>query len=81
MGSASHRLTPTATGYADVRMYGEVAEHLGNTPAIRGKSYVDPRLVDLFEDGVTIAPTLAELGSGDLTRDRVRRAVRVVRHV
>jgi DNA topoisomerase IB len=33
----------------------EVAEFLGNTPAIARSSYVDPRVLDLYEDGVTIA--------------------------
>ena len=32
----------------------EVAEYLGNTPAIARNSYVDPRVIDLYEDGVTI---------------------------
>ena len=36
----------------------EVSEYLGNTPAIARASYVDPRVVDLYEDGVTIAHAL-----------------------
>jgi len=32
----------------------EVASYLGNTPAIARSSYVDPRVIDLYEDGVTI---------------------------
>ena len=32
----------------------EVADYLGNTPAIAKSSYVDPRVLDLYEDGVTI---------------------------
>jgi DNA topoisomerase IB len=32
----------------------EVSEYLGNTPAIAKSSYVDPRVVDLYEDGTTI---------------------------
>ena len=32
------------------------AEVLGNTPAIAKKSYVDPRIIDLFSAGETIAP-------------------------
>ncbi|WP_309126239.1 DNA topoisomerase IB [Kocuria sp.] len=32
----------------------EVAEHLGNTPAIARSSYVDPRVIDRFMDGETI---------------------------
>ena len=39
----------------------QVATYLGNTPAVARKSYVDPRLVDLFADGVTISPALADL--------------------
>ena len=36
----------------------DVAEYLGNTPRIARGSYVDPRVIDLFERGITIAPTL-----------------------
>jgi DNA topoisomerase I len=32
----------------------EVSQYLGNTPAIARSSYVDPRVVDLYEDGITI---------------------------
>lgn len=32
----------------------EVAEHLGNTAAVARKSYVDPRLVEAFENGEVI---------------------------
>lgn len=32
-----------------------VAEALGNTPAVCRSSYIDPRLLDRFRDGVTIA--------------------------
>jgi DNA topoisomerase IB len=35
-------------------VYDEVADMLGNTPAVARASYVDPRVVDLFEDGTTI---------------------------
>jgi DNA topoisomerase IB len=33
----------------------EVSDFLGNTPAIARSSYVDPRIIDHYEDGVTIA--------------------------
>jgi DNA topoisomerase IB len=33
----------------------EVAEFLGNTPALAKSSYVDPRVVDAYEEGRTIA--------------------------
>jgi DNA topoisomerase-1 len=32
----------------------EVADYLGNTPTIARGSYIDPRVIDLYEDGVTI---------------------------
>ena len=35
----------------------EVAEFLGNTPALARSSYVDPRVVDAYEEGRTIAAT------------------------
>lgn len=46
----------------------EVAESLGNTPAVARKSYVDPRVVRLFHEGRLIRPK-----SGD--REVVERAV------
>jgi DNA topoisomerase IB len=33
----------------------EVADYLGNTPTLARSSYVDPRVVDLYEEGRTIA--------------------------
>jgi DNA topoisomerase IB len=56
----------------------QVAEYLGNTPAVARKSYVDPRVVDLFQDGVTIPPTLASTDddlSDGTTHGRIERAV------
>jgi DNA topoisomerase IB len=54
----------------------DVAEYLGNTPRIARASYVDPRVIDLFDSGVTIASTLRR---GTMTeeadRERVERAV------
>jgi DNA topoisomerase I len=38
------------------RVMREVAEELGNTPAVAKASYVDPRIVDLYHDGVTVSP-------------------------
>ncbi len=32
----------------------EVAEYLGNTPTIARSSYIDPRVIDLYENGTTI---------------------------
>ena len=38
----------------------DVADFLGNTPAVARSGYVDPRLLDLFEDGTTIESTIAQ---------------------
>lgn len=48
---------------AVARAYREVAGYLGNTPAVCRKSYVDPRVVDWFDAGVTIVGALEKLGS------------------
>ncbi len=49
----------------------DVAEALGNTPAVCRASYIDPRVIERFLNGETI-----ELPRGrDLTDDRVRAAV------
>jgi DNA topoisomerase I len=32
----------------------EVADYLGNTPAVARRAYIDPRVVDRFKDGATI---------------------------
>jgi DNA topoisomerase-1 len=56
----------------------EVSKYLGNTPAVARKSYVDPRVVDLFHEGVTIPPALAatnrDLHDGK-THGKIERAV------
>jgi DNA topoisomerase-1 len=56
----------------------QVAEYLGNTPTVARSSYVDPRVIDLFADGVTISPRLAssddDLSDGS-THGKVERAV------
>jgi DNA topoisomerase-1 len=54
--------SPTARKRAVLRVVREVAEYLGNTPAVARASYIDPRVIDLYDDGVTIAPVLHRLG-------------------
>ena len=51
-----------------------VAAYLGNTPAVCRASYVDPRVIDLYLDGTTIAPTVAALARGPNLEDRRTRA-------
>jgi DNA topoisomerase IB len=52
------------------------SELLGNTPTVCRSSYVNPRVIDLYESDVTIAPALANLPEDeDAARDQVDRAV------
>jgi DNA topoisomerase IB len=70
--------TVTARRRAVTAAMRQVAEYLGNTPAVARKSYVDPRLVDLFNDGVTISPALASTDddlSDGTTHGAIERAV------
>jgi DNA topoisomerase IB len=62
------------------RVVREVADFLGNTPAVARASYVDPRVVDLFHDGVTVSGTLRDTSGGLVLGDpashrRLERAV------
>jgi DNA topoisomerase I len=47
---------------AKTRAIKEVAHHLGNTPAVARGSYIDPRVFDRFDGGLTIAGVLPQLG-------------------
>jgi DNA topoisomerase-1 len=48
---------------AVTRVVKEVSEQLGNTPAVCRSSYIDPRIIDLYEAGQTIRDDLEELGA------------------
>lgn len=65
---------------AIARVIREVASYLGNTPAVARASYIDPRVIDLYRNGITIRSVLGDLGKnihfGDLaTRGPAERAV------
>ncbi|MEV4788289.1 DNA topoisomerase IB [Streptomyces tuirus] len=49
---------------AIARAVREVAGYLGNTPAVCRASYINPRVIELFEEGVTVAAALPHLGDG-----------------
>jgi DNA topoisomerase-1 len=57
-----HAESPTARKRAVTRVVKEVADKLGNTPAVCRSSYIDPRIIDLYDHGVTIAKDLEALG-------------------
>ncbi|MER7397849.1 DNA topoisomerase IB [Streptomyces sp. NPDC000151] len=52
----------TARRRAIARAVREVADYLGNTPAVCRASYINPRIVELYEEGITVAPALPHLG-------------------
>ncbi len=59
---------------AIARAVKEVAYYLNNTPAVCRASYIDPRVIDRFEDGIVIAsdlePEQAEVAVLDLLREQ-----------
>jgi DNA topoisomerase-1 len=76
---SEHRPSRTARERAVGNAIKTVAAYLGNTPAVCRASYVDPRVIDRFHAGVTIADTLGnveQLGGShdgpDLADARVR---------
>jgi len=50
----------------------EVAEKLGNTPAVARASYIDPRVFDRFDAGYTVGPALEALGEQDLSTPAIQ---------
>ena len=52
----------TARKRAITRAVKEVAHYLGNTPAVCRASYIDPRIFDRFDAGLTIGGVLHQLG-------------------
>ncbi len=74
--------TKTGRKRAVVRAIKEVAHYLGNTPAVARASYIDPRVFDRFNDGLTIdleligtpeqvEPAVLDLIADDDASDRV----------
>jgi DNA topoisomerase IB len=61
-----------ATRKSEMNVLREVSGALGNTPAVARKSYVDPRLFDYYENGVTIAPALKRVDQVNLDDPQVR---------
>jgi DNA topoisomerase IB len=64
---------------AITRAVGNVAQLLGNTPAIASRSYIDPRILDRYQSGWTIGDVIGNIDELDhvdaRTRARLERAV------
>jgi DNA topoisomerase I len=55
----------------------DVAEVLGNTPAVARSSYIDPRVFDRYRSDATIAPQLDAIAARQLDEEARRAAVEV----
>jgi DNA topoisomerase IB len=56
------KASPSARHRAEARAVREVADYLGNTPAVCRASYINPRILELYGQGRTIAADLDDLG-------------------
>jgi len=65
----------TSRKRAVCRAVEEVAHHLGNTPAVCRASYIDPRVFDRFDGGLTIGGVLPELAADAEGWPAVQRSV------
>ncbi len=67
--------TKTSRQRAKTRAVKEVSRYLGNTPAVCRASYIDPRVFDRFDGGLTIGGALPELAEDTAPWPDVQRAV------
>jgi DNA topoisomerase I len=65
----------TSRQSAKTRAVKEVSRYLGNTPAVCRASYIDPRVFDRFDGGLTIGGALPELAEDTAPWPDVQRAV------
>jgi DNA topoisomerase IB len=60
---SNHADSDPARRRAVARVVREVAGYLGNTPPVARSSYIDPRVIERYEDGATIDRALSGLGA------------------
>jgi DNA topoisomerase-1 len=60
---STNAVSESARKRAVTRVVKEVSEQLGNTPAVCRSSYIDPRIIDLYDSGQTIRGDLHKLGA------------------
>jgi DNA topoisomerase I len=60
---------------AITRAVKEVAHYLGNTPAVCRSSYIDPRVFDRFQGGLTIGGVLPEFADVEANNEALQGAV------
>ncbi len=70
----------TARKRSIVEAMREVGDHLGNTATVARGSYVDPRVVDLFNDGITVAAGNRNIAPGaPVSRTLERQVLRLLK--
>jgi DNA topoisomerase I len=74
LAKADPPTTKKALNAAVKEMLAEVADHLGNTPAVARSSYVDPRVVTQYEGGRTVKQAVGRHGD-DLNDEDTREAL------
>jgi DNA topoisomerase I len=67
LATAGRQRSATGRKRAVAAVMRSVADLLGNTPTVARTSYVDPRVVDLYHDGV-VAPVEPEMPRGDVEK-------------
>jgi DNA topoisomerase-1 len=60
--SGQAKMSKTGRKQAKAYAVKQVAHYLGNTPAVCRASYIDPRVFDRFDSGLTIGGVLVEVG-------------------
>jgi DNA topoisomerase-1 len=75
VSAAARKRSRTARRRAMTRAVKETARYLGNTPAVCRSSYIDPRVFDRFEGGLTIGGVLPELAGDAASWPEVQGAI------
>ena len=73
LDALGRRQTQTSRKRAVTSAVKAVAAYLGNTPAVCRSSYIDPRVIDRFQSGDTIAATLERIGGEPDVGDPAKR--------
>ncbi|EHR49346.1 topoisomerase IB [Saccharomonospora marina XMU15] len=72
LGGTEPPSSQRATKRAISAVLRDVADELGNTPAVARRSYVDPRVITAFTDGLTIRSAVRRVGQHGLNDDDTR---------
>ena len=66
LAKAGPKSTVSARKRAVAQAMRDASDVLGNTPSIARSSYVDPRIVDAYDDGITIDPARTRAAESEL---------------